>query len=68
MKFYEVTLHASCTVLVEADDEKAAMRFAIDESSSGDYEFCEGGPAREVPEKEIASARRHADLIIEDES
>lgn len=66
MPYYEMSLTAVCLVLVEAETPEEAEEIAINETSSGEYIFLEGTPAKQVIDwKQIDCLHRHADKIIE---
>jgi len=67
-KHYEVNITAFARVLViSAESEEKALEYACDRCSMGDLEMDEASIHRVVPDKELDSARRHADIISEDD-
>lgn len=65
MPYYAVTVIASVSTLVQANDEDEATKIAFEEASFDLAEVKETSPARLLDEAGIASMRRHADQIIE---
>ncbi len=64
-QFYEVTMQAMMTVVVEAEDEDEAMELARESTGCGDYHFFESS-AKQIEDKDIEACKRHADLVIKD--
>ena len=68
MPWFEVKMTALHYSAVEADSEEQAMKAALDEYSSGDYEFLEAeaeGPITDPASLE--SLLRHANGVLEAE-
>lgn len=64
MPHYQIKLVAICNVVVEADSEEDAFEIAIENASSGDYEFIEGENEGLIDHDKLDFYLRHADLKI----
>lgn len=63
-KNYEILITAFCTVVVlDAESEEKAMEYARDYISEGDFQVDEVSVKRDIPDKDLESAKKHADAI-----
>ncbi len=68
LKNYEVSITSFVNVLViEAENEEKALEYAVDKVNFGDTQIYESEVRRIVPNDELDSCRRHADVIAENE-
>ena len=65
IKYYEVSLQATMTFVVSAENQEQAMEYAMDGTGCGDYQFFEAS-AKEIEDRHLDASKRHADLVIED--
>ncbi|MEZ1597284.1 hypothetical protein [Pseudomonas aeruginosa] len=66
MPYFEITLRARCTVVIEAADAEQAEIHAMTEADSGDFETFDAELECEIAPDRLEQHERNADLVLVD--